>query len=95
VGYFAFSIAENNATYMYALGELFQFKWMEMRLRCAGHVINLVTLPAPPQSSPPVKIDPQLWVLLPWVMGPPEAMRLRLPMKVKACNSCCLLADGH
>jgi hypothetical protein len=42
VGYFVLDNAENNDTCMQTLGEVFQFKWRERRLRCAGHVINLV-----------------------------------------------------
>ena len=42
VGYFVLDNARNNDTAMEALAEEFEFKVKERRLRCAGHIINLV-----------------------------------------------------
>lgn len=42
VEYFALDNASNNDTSIEALAEEFEFDVKERRLRCAGHIINLV-----------------------------------------------------
>jgi len=42
IGYFILDNAGNNDTCMQALADTFGFNWKERRIRCAGHVINLV-----------------------------------------------------
>ena len=42
IGYFVLDNAGNNDTCMQALACTFGFNWKERRIRCAGHVINLV-----------------------------------------------------
>jgi hypothetical protein len=42
VGYFVLENASNNDTSIEALAEEFEFDVKEQRLRCAGHIINLM-----------------------------------------------------
>jgi hypothetical protein len=42
LGYFILDNALNNDTCIQALGEEFGFNWKQRRLRCAGHILNLV-----------------------------------------------------